>query len=66
MAGASSLESMAAERVQLERKLDELTLKIRRRISAAVAAGESVSSVAAAAGVSRETVYQWLRAEGLR
>ena len=51
----STLEDLAAERKALDSRL-------REAVVSAVAAGESVASVARRAGITRPTVYAWVKA----
>lgn len=65
MASRDRLADAAARRAELLTELGAVDAELRELAVQAIADGQPAARVAKAAGVSRETLYKWLRADGV-
>lgn len=59
----AKIRKLAKRRRQTSQALKQQTSELRRTIRTAVGAGLTVAEAARVAGLSRETLHRWLRAE---
>ena len=60
----SDLEKLSTEKARLLRRVEAYEVAIRIQTQAAVRHGVPIARVAREAGVSRNTIYKWLRKRG--